>query len=58
MRILTLVCNYGGSSLVSPVVEWLWDNRGRHIPRVRANWVGFAGPTVGRAFGTTTHIFF
>ncbi|KAF4969430.1 hypothetical protein FSARC_3361 [Fusarium sarcochroum] len=48
---------FGGGTHVGPVVKYLWDTAGRHIPHVRGAHVGVTGSSIGGGFGTTSRHF-
>ncbi|KAM0273915.1 hypothetical protein ACHAQH_008119 [Verticillium albo-atrum] len=45
---------FGGGTHVGPVMKFLWDNHGRHIPHVRGAHVGVPGSSIGGGYGTTS----
>ena len=45
---------FGGGTHVGPVLKYLWDTAGRHIPHVRGAHVGVTGSSIGGGFGTTS----
>lgn len=50
----TTLLTFGGGSHVGPVVKYLWDTAGRHIPHVRGAHVGVTGSSIGGGYGTTS----
>ncbi|KAM0421449.1 hypothetical protein ACHAPT_010803 [Fusarium lateritium] len=45
---------FGGGTHVGPVVKYLWDTAGRHIPHVRGAHVGVTGSSIGGGYGSTS----
>ncbi|CRK16692.1 Chitooligosaccharide oxidase like protein [Verticillium longisporum] len=45
---------FGGGTHVGPVLKYLWDNHGRHIPHVRGAHVGVTGSSIGGGYGSTS----
>ncbi|KAK7428117.1 hypothetical protein QQZ08_005356 [Neonectria magnoliae] len=50
----TTLLTFGGGTHVGPVVKYLWDTAGRHIPHVRGAHVGTTGSSIGGGFGSTS----
>lgn len=48
------ILTFGGGTHVGPVLKYLWDTAGRHIPHVRGSHVGVTGSSIGGGFGTTS----
>ncbi|RSM01992.1 hypothetical protein CDV31_011075 [Fusarium ambrosium] len=45
---------FGGGTHVGPVLKYLWDTAGRHIPHVRGAHVGVTGSSIGGGYGSTS----
>ncbi|KAH8667900.1 hypothetical protein BGZ61DRAFT_364993 [Ilyonectria robusta] len=50
----TKLMKFGGGTHVGPVLKYLWDTAGRHIPHVRGAHVGVPGSSIGGGFGSTS----
>ncbi|CAI6094353.1 unnamed protein product [Clonostachys chloroleuca] len=45
---------FGGGTHVGPVMKYLWDTAGRHVPHVRGAHVGVTGSSMGGGYGSTS----